>query len=164
MVPSNDGSGSADDLALLQRAVRLALDNADAGHGPFAALVVRDGEVLGTGVNTTARDHDPIAHAEVAAIRAACRIHGLEDLAGATVVSSCEPCAMCHTACAVAGITRILYAAPKELVPGIESTPPLLARMQSILRGLTPDAVVHVPTPGAEEPFARFAERYGGRR
>ena len=164
MTTSNDRPGPDADLALLRRAVRLALDNADAGDGPFAALVVRDGEVLGTGVNTTARDHDPTAHAEVAAIRAACHDHGLEDLAGATVVSSCEPCAMCHTACAVAGVTRILYAAPKELVPGIEATPPLLARMQATLRGLTPDAVVHVPTPGAEEPFARFVEKSGGVR
>jgi guanine deaminase len=162
MTTSNDRPEGVDRLVLLRRVVRLALDNADAGQGPFAALVVRGSEVLGIGVNTTARDHDPTAHAEVAAIRAACRDHGLDDLAGATVVSSCEPCAMCHTACAVAGVTRILYAAPKELVPGIESTPPLLVRMQSSLRELAPEAIVHVPTPGAEEPFARFVEKSGG--
>jgi guanine deaminase len=129
MTMSIDGTGSGNDVALLRRAVQLALENADA---------------------------------EVAAIRAACISHVLEDLAGATVVSSCEPCAMCHAACAVAGVTRILYAAPKELVPGIESTPPLLARMQETLRELTPDDIVHVPTPGADEPFARFVERSGG--
>jgi len=77
-------------------------------------------------------------------------------------VSSCEPCAMCHTACAVAGVVRVLYAAPKELVPGIEGTPPLLSQMQATLRGLAPDQITYVPTPGADEPFTRFVEKAGG--
>jgi guanine deaminase len=140
---------------LLLTSVRLAIENAEHGQAPFGALVVRDGEVLGTGVNTVERDRDPTAHAEVEALRAAARVHGTASLVGATVVSSCEPCAMCHAACAVAGVTRIAYAASKELVPGIESVPEVLAGMQAALRAVAPTSLVHVPTPGAEVPFAR---------
>lgn len=149
---------------LLARAVRLALDNVTGGGAPFGALVVSDGEVVATGVNTADRDSDPIAHAEVEAVRAACRRLGRQYLSGAVMVSSCEPCAMCHAACAVAGITRIVYAAPKELVPDVGGRPrPDLAEMQVALRRLASDTVSYVPTPGAEEPFARYVAALGGR-
>ena len=141
---------------LLIRAVRLAADNADAGQLPFGALVVRAGEVLATGVNTALRDRDPTAHAEVAAIRAACRDLGTLDLGGATVVSSCEPCAICHAVAVAAGVDRIVYAAPKEAVPGLPGPDDLASRMQAALRRLAPDQVVHVPVDGAEEPFRRY--------
>ena len=149
---------------LLLAAVRLAIENAEAGQQPFGALVVRGGEVLGTGVNTVGRDSDPTAHAEVAALRAAARVHGAGRLVGATVVSSCEPCAMCHAACAVTGVTQIVYAASAELVPGIESVPDLLTRMQAALRAVAPTSLVHVPTPGAEVPFARAVRAPGRQR
>ncbi|MEQ7126039.1 nucleoside deaminase [Actinopolymorpha sp. B11F2] len=156
---SSDEPGLAPaDSDLLRQVVQLALDNAGVGRAPFGALVVRDGQVLGTGVNTTAQDNDPTAHAEVAAIRAACSRHGLENLTGATVVSSCEPCVMCHAACAVAGLARIIYAAPKEFVPGVERTPPILTQMQDALHRLAPGQLQYVPTPGADEPFARWQQ------
>jgi guanine deaminase len=149
---------------MLARTVRLALDNVAAGGAPFGALVVLDDEVVATGVNTAERDNDPIAHAEVEAVRAASRRLGRLDLSGATMVSSCEPCAMCHAACAVAGIARIVYAAPKELVPDEGSPPrPELVEMQAALRRVAPDSVTYVPTPGAEEPFVRYAAAVGGR-
>ena len=151
----------SDEKALLRRAVRLEVDNAAAGQLPLAALVVRDGEVLASGVNTALRDGDPTAHAEVAAVRAACRATGELFLTGATVVSSCEPCAVCHAVAASAGVTRIVYAAPKEDVPDLgDPAPPAAAdvalRMQQALRALAPDQLVHVPTDDAREPFARF--------
>ena len=111
--PEPDGP-EADMLPFLRQAVRLAVDNVTEGQLPFAALVVRDGTVLGTGVNTALRDDDPTAHAEVAAVRDACLAQSTLDLGGATIVASCEPCAMCHTACLVAGIGQVVYAAPKE--------------------------------------------------
>jgi pyrimidine deaminase RibD-like protein len=146
---------------LLTRAVRLATENAAAGQLPFGALVVRAGVVLATGVNTALRDLDPTAHAEVAAIRAACRTVGALHLAGAVVVSSCEPCALCHSAAAVAGIARIVYAAPKEFVPYLDYPAPpdpgdLLGRMQAGLRGMAPEQIEYVAVPGADEPFHRY--------
>jgi guanine deaminase len=139
---------------LLAEAVRLARENAEAGQGPFGALVVRDGEVLGTGVNTALRDSDPTAHAEVEAIRNA----PAAELAGATIVSSCEPCPMCQAAAALVGVSRIVYAAPKEVAAeaGFELGQ-LAAEMQTLLRYAGPLQVEHADTPGAETPFARFA-------
>jgi guanine deaminase len=160
--PADPGPPTEADL--LARTVRLAVDNVAAGQAPFGALVLLDGEVVATGVNTADRDSDPIAHAEVEAVRAACRRLGRQDLAGATMVASCEPCAMCHAACAVAGIARIVYAAPKELVPDTGARPrPDLEQMQAALRSLSPDSVAYVPTPGAEEPFTRYVAAVGGR-
>ncbi|MGB0191323.1 MAG: nucleoside deaminase, partial [Nocardioides sp.] len=74
----------------LQQAVDLAVANVAAGGGPFGALVVRDGEVLATGQNRVTRDLDPTAHAEVVAIRAACREVGDFSLAGCVLYASCE--------------------------------------------------------------------------
>ena len=137
---------------LLAEAVRLARENAEAGQGPFGALVARDGEVLATGVNTTARDSDPTAHAEVEAIRAA---RGA-DLAGATIVSSCEPCPLCQAAAALVGVSEIVYAATKETAAaaGFELGP-TAAQMQELLRTAGPVRLEHVETPGAAEPFER---------
>ncbi|HEX6421356.1 MAG TPA: deaminase [Acidimicrobiales bacterium] len=163
---SSDSPGVADPhdpavAGLLAQAVRLAVVNAAAGQLPFAALVVRDGAVLATGVNTALRDRDPVAHAEVEAVRAACRALGTQHLTGATLVSSCEPCAVCRAVAAVAGIARIVYAAPRELVPDLGHAGPLdtgdlLVRMQDALRETAPGHAVHVPVPGADEPFRRF--------
>jgi tRNA(Arg) A34 adenosine deaminase TadA/predicted enzyme related to lactoylglutathione lyase len=142
---------------LLSEAVRLATVNADDGQLPFAALVVRAGQVVATGVNTSLQTGDPTAHAEIEAVRNACRVLATPDLSGAIVVSSCEPCALCHAACATAGIERIVYAAPKEMLPELGGTvPPLLPRMQAALRRLAPQQIVHVPTPTAGEPFDRY--------
>lgn len=156
------------EVALLDRAVQLAVDNAAAGQLPFGAVVVRDGTVLAIGVNTALRDHDPTAHAEVTAVRTACRELGELHLAGGTLVSSCEPCAVCHAVATAAGIARVVYAAPKEQVPDLGTPGPagaeqLMVRMQQALRAVAPDQVVHVPTAGADEPFRRFVAGGAGR-
>lgn len=145
----------------LQQAVQLAIDNVEQGRSPFGALVVHNGEVVGSGVNTNEQDVDPTAHAEVAAVRDACRRLGTQDLSGAVVVSSCEPCAMCQVVCAVANVSEVVYAATKEYVPAGRMSRPDLVRMHETLRGLAGDRIRHVPTAGADEPFARFLERTG---
>jgi tRNA(Arg) A34 adenosine deaminase TadA len=146
---------------MLAAAVRLALDSAAAGQLPFGALVVRDGGVLGSGTNTVLRDGDPAAHAEVEAVRDACRRADALFLTGATVFSSCEPCAICHSVAASVGVTRIVYAAPKEDVPDLgypapAETAEVAGRMQHVLRSALPEQIVYVPTPGAREPFERY--------
>lgn len=148
---------------LLQRAVRLAIENVEQGRSPFGALVVLDGDVVGTGVNTNDQDVDPTAHAEVAAVRDACRRLGTQDLAGAVVVTSCEPCAMCQVVCAIANVAEVVYAAPKEYVPDGRTARPELVRMQETLRGLAGERIRHVPTDGADVPFTRYVERMGER-
>lgn len=151
---------------LLRRAVALAADNAAQGQLPFGALVVRAGEVLASGVNTQVADHDPTAHAEIAAIRAACAALGSASLPGTVLVSSCEPCALCHAAAVAAGIGHVVYAAPKELVPPLDgSTAPvdteILDELQRQLRQMDPGRVVYAPVDGADEPFRRYVDRDG---
>jgi len=83
----------------MQRAIALAIENVRSGTGgPFGALIVRDGEVIATGVNLVTSTNDPTAHAEVVAIRAACEALGSFQLSGCVVYTSCEPCPMCLAA------------------------------------------------------------------
>jgi guanine deaminase len=96
----------------LRRAIALATDNVDTGAGgPFAAVIVRDGEIVGEGVNTVTAGNDPTAHGEVNAIRAAARALGTFVLAGCELYTSCEPCPMCLAAAYWARLDAIYYGA-----------------------------------------------------
>ncbi len=104
-----------DDAAFLARAVELAVQNVAAGGGPFGALIVgSDGAILAEGQNRVTRDLDPTAHAEVVAIRAACRAIGDFSLAGATLYTSCEPCPLCLSAALWARVDRVVFAADRD--------------------------------------------------
>jgi len=83
----------------------------DKTGGPFGAVVVRDGEVLAASGNSVLRDNDPSAHAEVNAIRMACKKVGAPNLRGATLFTSCECCPMCYATAYWARISKIYYAA-----------------------------------------------------
>ncbi|MEJ2031862.1 MAG: nucleoside deaminase [Deltaproteobacteria bacterium] len=82
--------------------------------GPFGALIVRGDKILARGWNQVTSCNDPTAHAEIVAIRDACRRQGDFRLAGCTLYASCEPCPMCLAACYWAGIEKIVYAAGRE--------------------------------------------------
>jgi tRNA(Arg) A34 adenosine deaminase TadA len=79
--------------------------------GAFGAVIVRNGEVLSATGNSVLRDNDPSAHAEVNAIRAACKKIGAPNLKGATMYTSCECCPMCYATAYWARLDRIVYAA-----------------------------------------------------
>src|SRR5690349_10764715 len=99
------------DEHMIQLAVDLGRRGAEAGAGgPFGAVVARDGEVIGQGHNSVIATHDPTAHAEVTAIRAASQALGQPHLAGTTLYSSCEPCPMCAGAAMWAHVDRVVYA------------------------------------------------------
>jgi tRNA(Arg) A34 adenosine deaminase TadA len=94
----------------MRRAIALATQNADTGGGgPFAAVVVRQGQIVGEGVNTVTTAHDPTAHGEVNAIRAACDALGTFTLTGCELYTSCQPCPMCLAACYWARLDAIYY-------------------------------------------------------
>jgi len=94
----------------MRKAIALASENVRQSQGgPFGAVVVRDGVVVGEGVNSVTRDNDPTAHAEVRAIRAACQALGVFSLQGAEIYTSCEPCPMCLAAIHWARIERIWF-------------------------------------------------------
>ncbi|TQV64468.1 MAG: nucleoside deaminase [Halothiobacillaceae bacterium] len=100
-----------EDVAFLRQAIELATASVMVGGGPFGAVVVCNGEVIGRGQNSVVRDSDPSAHAEVNAIRAAARALGRPHLDDCTLYTSCEPCPMCLATSLWARIPRIVYAA-----------------------------------------------------
>jgi len=96
----------------MQQAMALALENVRSGRGgPFAALVVRAGEILGRGTNLVTATNDPTAHAEILAIREACKKIGHFELAHCEIYATCEPCPMCFGAIYWAHPAKIYFAA-----------------------------------------------------
>lgn len=98
----------------LDRAVAAAAENVIAGGGPFGALVVKDGELIASGVNQVTAALDPTAHAEVVAIRAACQRLQTFRLEGCLLVASCEPCPLCLSAALWARMDRVIFAANRH--------------------------------------------------
>jgi guanine deaminase len=105
---------STEKSEMLARAVDLAVKNVAAGGGPFAALVVTADGTVFEGANRVTADNDPTAHAEVTAIRTACRELGTFDLTGATLYTSCEPCPMCLSSALWARIEHVYFAADRH--------------------------------------------------
>lgn len=93
----------------MKRAIQLSEENVLNGGGPFAALIVKNGEIVAEGTNRVTADFDPTAHAEVNAIRAACKKLGTFNLEGYSVFTSCEPCPMCLGAIYWAHLSKIYY-------------------------------------------------------
>lgn len=93
----------------MRQAIALAIENVRNGGGPFAALIVRNGEVIARGANRVTASNDPTTHAEIAAIRAACRAAGDFHLTGCELYTSSEPCPMCLGAIYWARLDRYYY-------------------------------------------------------
>ncbi|MFO7264097.1 MAG: hypothetical protein A6D91_03340 [Bacillaceae bacterium G1] len=146
----------------LQQAVQLAIDNVTRGHGgPFGAVVVREGEMIGQGVNESAQLHDPTAHAEIQAIRQACRHLATSTLDGAILYASGEPCPMCLAAAYWANIRAIYVACPKAEAVKI-GYPDKLAAFFADLKKVPEARSIPVYTlmvDGYLEPFERWKKR-----
>lgn len=98
--------------AFLEEAIRIAVENVRTGRGgPFGAVVVRDGSIIARGANRVTVNLDPTAHAEVVAIREACRALGSFQLTGCDLYCSTEPCPMCLGAIYWARAERVFFAA-----------------------------------------------------
>ncbi len=105
-----EGTGSMDGQAFLRRAIELSREKMQGGEGgPFGAVVVKDGRIVGEGWNQVTSAKDPTAHAEVQAIRAAARALGDFKLEGCVLYTSCEPCPMCLAAAYWARVDRVVY-------------------------------------------------------
>jgi guanine deaminase len=79
----------------MKRAIDLAINNVDNGGGPFGCVIVKNGKIVGEGVNNVTKNNDPTAHAEIVALRNACRNLNNFQLNGCEIYTSCEPCPMC---------------------------------------------------------------------
>ena len=98
----------------MRKAINLSVENIDHDGGPFGAVIVRNGEIIATGVNRVTSNNDPTAHAEVNAIRNAAQKLGTFDLSGCEIYSSCEPCPMCLGAIYWAHLDKLFYANTKQ--------------------------------------------------
>ena len=100
------------DDVFMKRAIELSRRAlSEPGTEPFGAVVVKDGAIVGEGLNHTRARFDPTSHGEIEAIRDACRKLECTDLSSCDLYTSCEPCAMCAAAMRIAGIRRLYYAA-----------------------------------------------------
>jgi guanine deaminase len=103
------------DEAFMKLAIEQALKGMSSNEGgPFGAVVVRDGQIVGVGNNRVTSSNDPTAHAEVVAIRDACKNLGSFQLDGCIVYTSCEPCPMCMGAIYWARPDKVYYGCSKE--------------------------------------------------
>ena len=103
-----------DDRTFLRRAIALSEQSVESGGGPFGAVVVHGGKIVGESGNQVTKNLDPTAHAEVMAIRTACRAIGDFSLAGGVIYTSCEPCPMCLGAIYWARLDRMVYANDRD--------------------------------------------------
>ena len=94
----------------MRRAISLAVANVGSRGGPFAAVIVKDGKVIAEGANRVTATNDPTAHAEIVAIREACRELRTFQLTGCDLYTTCEPCPMCLGAIYWARLSRVFYA------------------------------------------------------
>ena len=109
------------DERFMRLALELAREAATRGDVPVGAVVVRGGRVLGVGGNTRERDHDPTGHAEILALREACRTVGRWRLDGAALYVTLEPCAMCAGALVGARVARLVYGAADPKAGAVRS-------------------------------------------
>lgn len=148
-----------DDSYFLEQSILLAFQGMRLNvGGPFGAIIVQQGVITGRGCNQVVAGNDPTAHAEIVAIRQACRKVGAFHLQEAVLYSSCEPCPMCLAAAYWAGVERIVYGMGKEeaarmgfgdreiyremivhpaerMIPGIQMRHPLLVSLQAEWEG-----------------------------
>lgn len=111
-----------DDTIFMRRAIELSHVALSDGHGhPFGSVVVQEGKIIGEGWNKVKVLHDPSAHAEVEAIRDACKNIASTRLEGCTIYTSAQPCPMCLSLIYLAGIEKIYYCIPGETIGALDS-------------------------------------------
>jgi len=94
----------------MSKAIELSITSVDSGTGPFGAVIVKDNEIISEGFNTVTLSNDPTSHAEIVAIRIACKELSNFSLEGCDLYTTCEPCPMCLSAIYWARIGKIYYA------------------------------------------------------
>ncbi|MCL1049162.1 nucleoside deaminase [Shewanella abyssi] len=145
---------------LMQEVVTYSTEHVHQGGIPFTSFVVDDkGHILGRGVNRVMENNDPTAHAEVEAIRDACRNVNSSNLRGMTLLASGEPCGMCYLNALYAGITEVVFAADSN--EAAESGFDYRATYK-MLAGFPQQWPMHMSkfaTAGALEPFKLFQRK-----
>ena len=143
----------------VKQAIELAMGNVRRNGGPFGALVVRAGVVIATGCNQVTSTNDPTAHAEVVAIREACRILGSFQLSECDVYSSCEPCPMCLGALYWARPSRVFFAATQQEATAAGFDDSFIYREIERAAAERSIPMIHVIDENATRPFDEWARK-----
>ena len=151
--------GQGLDNSLLRQVIDLAVQNVLRGGGPFAALVVKDGVVIATGANQVTRTNDPTAHAEIGAIREACRILGEFQLDGCDFYTSCEPCPMCLGALFWARPARVFFAATHDDASAAGFDDGFIYRQIAVPPAERSIPMIHVADAAATRPFEEWTSK-----
>jgi guanine deaminase len=145
----------------IRQAIELALANVVRDGGPFGALVVKDDIVVATGANQVTRTNDPTAHAEVVAIREACRVLGDFQLQGCDIYTSCEPCPMCLGAIYWARPARVFFAATHDDAAAAGFDDSFIYRQIALTHAERSIPMFRIPDELATSPFEQWASRPG---
>lgn len=144
-----------EEQVFLDRAIELSRLGMESGQGgPFGCVIVKEGRIIGEGNNQVTSSNDPTAHAEVVAIREACRYLGAYQLDGCDIYTSCEPCPMCLGAIYWSRPRRVIYANTKEDAAEIEFDDNFI--YDEISNAICDRQIpfIHVPVQKALEVFA----------
>lgn len=143
----------------LREAIRVASENVSSGGGPFGAIVVREGEVVARAANRVTTNNDPTAHAEVEAIREACRVLGTFQLEDCEIYSSSEPCPMCLGAVYWARPRAVYYANGREAALAAGFDDDRIYEEFLLPPGDRRYPVTRLDIEDADEPFRRWAAK-----
>jgi len=144
---------------LIKQVIDLAVDNVRRDGGPFAALVVRDSVIIATGTNRVTLTHDPTAHAEIVAIREACRVLGDYRLTGCDVYTSCEPCPMCLGALFWARPAHVFFTATQADASAAGFDDTFIYRQIAVPPAARSIPMVQVPDDDAKRPFEEWVKK-----
>lgn len=150
------GGIQLDHERFLNEAIHLATGSIVEGGGPYGAIIVREGEIIASGVNSVEAEHDPSAHAELAAIREACKVLSSTDLSDTILYASGEPCPMCLAVSYQARVGEIYYACSKEEAQTISPKPNKLENFYSDQEkpgALRDVPFIHLETEHRLDPF-----------
>jgi tRNA(Arg) A34 adenosine deaminase TadA len=131
-----------DDTQAMERCIELARAAAERGNQPYGSVIVMDGRIVAEGENSILTDMDPTAHAEIVAIRRACKELGRIDLSGGTIYASGEPCWTCSSAIRGSRLSRVVFAEPSLWATGGYTSDFPILRIDSIPGAPPPPEVV----------------------
>lgn len=144
----------------MEEAIRLSLEGMLSGEGgPFGAVVVKDGKIIGRGNNKVILKNDPTAHAEVTAIREACEYLGSFQLEGCDIYTSCEPCPMCLGAIYWARPDRVFYANTKKDAARIGFDDQFIYEELDLDLDARSIPMIHMDLPQAGEAFQAWEKK-----
>lgn len=144
----------------MEEAVKLSLTNMQSGEGgPFGAIIVKDGQIIAKANNQVLKNNDPTAHAEVVAIREACKVLGVFQLDGCELYTSCEPCPMCLGAIYWARPTKVYYANTRQDAAAINFDDAFIYEQINTPFDKRTIPMEHLHHPQAIEAFQKWAEK-----